>query len=111
MSLITHTLNQTCGVLSTSTNVYGESVFVSLANLKCRLREITGLDKQSNREQYDCDAILWLEPTASVVEGQIIRVEDRFYRINKIIKARRFSAPVVFIKCLLDVYHDIEGVS
>lgn len=111
MSLITHILNQSCGIMTTLLNKYGEQECQSSNNIKCRFREITGIEKMTNREEFSCDAILWVEPNQLITDGQIISIYGKFYRVNKIVVARRLVGNAVFNKCLLDVYHDVEEAS
>jgi len=111
MGIISHLLNQTTTALITIRNKYGDQDYSSGVNESCRFREITGLDKNSNREGIKADALLWLEPTSTVVEGSIVRVEGRFYRVNQIVKARKMNGTVQFLKCLMEKYVEIEGVS
>jgi hypothetical protein len=111
MGIISHILNQGATTLVTIRNKYGDQDYSSGISESCRFREITALDKANGRESIKADALLWLEPTSTVVEGSIVRVEGRFFRVNEIIKARKFNGTVQFLKCLMEKYAEIEGVS
>ncbi len=111
MGILTHLLSQGVRTLVTVTTGYGEQQYSSGVNELCRFREITGLMKNNNQELIDADAMSWHEPTSTIQEGSIIRVENNFYRVEKRIMARKFGGKVEFIKCLLQRYTDVTMVS
>ncbi len=111
MGIISHLLNQTATTLTTARNKYGDQEYTNGANEACRFREITATDRVNNREDIKADAMIWVEPTSSLVEGTIVRVNDKFYRVMQVTKARKMDATIRFLKCTLEKYFDVEGVS
>lgn len=107
MGVISHILNQTCSIVTSTVNRYGDYVMSSQTQYPCRFREITSLDRNINREDLDADAMIWLEPTVPVEEGTIILYDGEYYRVEEITKARRFSEDVVFQKCLLEKHGEV----
>jgi hypothetical protein len=111
MGILTHILQQSTRVLVTVLNRYGEQDYVSGVNELCRFREIIGIQKGANQELIDADAMSWHEPNSTIQEGSIIRVDNKFYRVDKLTKARKMGGNVEFIKCLLQKYTDVTEVS
>ena len=111
MGILTHLLSQNARTLVTILNGYGEQEYTSGVNELCRFREITGLIKNNNQELINADAMSWHEPTSSIQEGSIVRVENNFYRVEKRTMARKMGSQVEFIKCLLQKYTDVTLVS
>lgn len=115
MGTLTHILAQTLTVLVTTRNKYGDQEYTSGVSELCRFREITAIDlvsnRSNNREEIKADAMLWVEPESTIEEGKIIRVEGNFYRVGQVTRARKMDGEVRFVKCVLEKYFDIEGVS
>lgn len=111
MGILTHLLSQTNRVLITVLNKYGSQDFVSGSNELCRFRELTGIQKGTNQELINADAMSWHEPTSNIVEGSIMRIGNKFYRVDKLVRARKMGGTVEFIKCFLQVYTDVTEVS
>lgn len=111
MSILSHILKQSAKVLVTIYNKYGDQELSSYNSELCRFREINGLDKANNREDIKSDAMLWLEPTSLIAEGDIVKCEGNFYRVQDIIKARKMDGNIQFVKCLLERHSAIEDVS
>lgn len=103
MGIISHTLKQTASIITTTTNVYGDQIASSSGSYPCRFRYITELDKNVNREGLDtADAIIWFEPTAPIKEGAIVQVDEYYWRIDRLIKARKLAGEnVEFLKALV----------
>lgn len=100
---------QTCEIFPVTINKFGEDVLGSSIAYPCKFRYIDALDKQSNREGIQSDAMAWFETTTTVVEGSIFRVDGEVYRVQKIIKARRLNSNnILFIKTYLERYYDTD---
>lgn len=110
MSLLTHILQQDAQIITTSQDGYADQVPESGESVKCRFRYITELDKQSHMEGIDAnDAIIWFEPTANIQEGTIVYVESTYWRIDRLIKARKMSGSTVqFLKAFVNK-HSLAG--
>lgn len=103
--MLSHTLEQTASLIVTTTNKYGDQVLTSSSQINCRFRWITEVQRASNREEIRSDALLWTEPDEPIGEGTIIKVDDNYFRVRRVTKARRLRGDqVYFLKCLLDKY-------
>jgi len=111
MSILSHILKQSAKVLVTTYNKYGDQEYSAQSSETCRFREINDIGDANNSEYIRSDAMLWLEPTSSIVLGDIVKCEGSFYRVQKIINARKMTGQVHFKKCLLERYFDIADVS
>lgn len=97
-------LVQTCYLVTTSRDEYGDYINGATTALSCRFREINTIRRVSNQELNDSDAMLWLAPDAAVAKGNIILFESVYYQIERITKSRKLgSASVEFIKCDLKI--------
>jgi hypothetical protein len=103
--MLNHAMEQTAYLIETSYNDDGDQEFVSKESIKCRFRWITDMDVLTNREDLRSDAMLWVKSDEDVSEGTIIRVGDDYFRIRRIVEARRLrGSTIYFKKCLLDKY-------
>jgi hypothetical protein len=100
MGIISHTLNQEAKIVTTTQDKHGDQISSSETSIKCRFRYITELDRNSNKEGLESfDAIVWFEPDANIQEASIIFADGKYWRINRLIKARRLSGSIVeFLK-------------
>lgn len=112
MSLINHLLTQKCQIATTTYNSYGEQTQSFLKTVECKFRELTELDRNANREQIMSDGIFWFKPEESVIEGTIIKFESKYYRVVRLVKARRIKGNTVhFLKCMVNMHEPINEVS
>lgn len=101
--------NQTCQIVETSTNKYGEQIQDSQTEVACRFREITQADQNNNMDSFiGVDAMLWVEPEVDIQEGTIVKIEDRTWRVIRLIKARAMTADVKFQKALLEKHTGVN---
>lgn len=101
MTLLTHILDQTATVVTTTTNGYGDQVETSSVDIPCRFRYITNVDHNINAEAINSEAMVWFEPDADVAEAAILLIDGAYWRVDKLIKARRFSSTIVFLKAFV----------
>jgi hypothetical protein len=107
--MLNHAMEQTAYIIETSYNDDGDQEFVSSDTIACRFRWITELDNLDNREEIRSDALLWIKPDEDVNEGTIIKFDDDYFRVKRVIEARRLRGnQVYFKKCLMDKY--AEGI-
>lgn len=107
--MLEHTFEQTCYLVSTKRNKYGDIDMEGSEAVSCRFRKITELDKMNNREDIRADAWLWVRAGELVEEGGVVRFEDEYYRIKRVLEARRLRGNKVFFKkCLLDKYSQVS---
>lgn len=112
MGMLTHILAQSCDIVTITRNKYGDEVFASAATIACRFREITQFDRLGNRQELNSDAMLWVEPSADVEHGTIIRFDGEYYQVEEIVKARRLAGNAVYFKkCLLQKYANMPDAS
>jgi len=103
MGIISHILGQTAKIVTTSTDRHGDQLLVSETSIACRFRYITELDRNTNREGVEAfDAIIWFEPTAPIKESTIVFADENYWRINRLVKARKLSGSTVeFLKAFV----------
>lgn len=100
-SLLTHILDQTAVIITTTTDKYGDQKSEGTETVACRFRYITGVEKNINQEALNSEAMVWFEPTANIAESNIVLIEGSYWRIDKLIKARRFDKEVQFLKAFV----------
>ncbi len=110
MGILTHVLKQTAIIVETQLDKHGSQILVDTTSVACKFRYITELDTGVNKEgATSSDAIVWFEPTATVAEGTLIKVDDLYWRINRVIKARKLSGDAIhFLKALVN-RHKLAG--
>lgn len=103
MGIISHTLKQEAKIVTTTTDKHGDQVASQETSVNCRFRYITELDRNVSREGLEAfDAIVWFEPDTEIEEGSIISVEGKYWRINRLIKARRLAGSTIeFLKAFV----------
>jgi len=95
--------------LTTSRNVYGDFTYTGETAIKCHFRYITEHISGENQESIESDAMIWCEPDSGVDREDIIKFDDEYWRVERVIKARRLrSTAVQFIKCELLRYRTIS---
>jgi hypothetical protein len=106
MSMLSHILKQDALIISTTIDRHGDQKSSGTSSVKCRFRYITEVDRQNHAEGIEAnDAIVWFEPDENITEGSIIQVDDKFWRINRLIKARQMSGNAVqFLKGFVKRY-------
>jgi hypothetical protein len=94
-------LTQIAYKVTSTRNKYGDVVYGTSTSLDCLFREFTSIDLVNGLEQIKTDAIVWLAPSASVLEGDVLQIDGGYYRIEKIIQAkdRLRNNEVKFLKC------------
>lgn len=100
--MIDHVRNQTAYIVNTTTDKHGDQKQSSLTTIKVRFRYFTDIDRQQNREAITADAMIWLASDANVSEGSIIKVDDKYWRINTLVKARKMDEEVQFLKAFVE---------
>jgi hypothetical protein len=110
MSLLTSILQQDALIITVAQDKYGDQLPTTSTSVKCRFRYITEVDKNSHMEGMDTnDAIIWFEPDANIAEGSIVEVDGLYWRIDRLIKARRMSGNTVeFLKAFVKS-HQLAG--
>lgn len=101
--MLSHTFNQSAKLVVTSKDKYGDQKQTSETSISCRFRYITEVESNVNRESADAfDAIMWFSPDTAVVEGSILKIEDKYWRVNRLVRARRLvDTDIQFLKAFV----------
>lgn len=110
--MLSHAFEQSASIVKTTVNKYGDQVLASTKSINCRFRWITELQNPGNREEISSDALLWTSPDQPITEGAIIFVDNTYFRVRKVTKARKLrGGKIEFLKCLLNKYAGgIDGI-
>ena len=110
MSIISHILNQEASIITVTTAKHGDQVGSTESTVPCRFRYVTEVDKSVNREEIGtADAIVWLETDSGVAEGDILKVEDLYWRVDKLVRARKMSGGTIeFLKAYVKKHELVE---
>lgn len=100
MSLIDHILKQDAIIFDTLTDRYGTQKATHRYYEQVRFRYITAIERGSYSEELSSvEAIIWFKPDTNAKESSIVYVDNKYWRVNKLIKARRLSGSnMLFIK-------------
>lgn len=91
--------------VSYTRNAYGDYLTTTEIYVKCHFREINQLVTDNNDQTVQSDAMAWFEPDSGIDKGSILHIEGEYYRVERIIKARKLHNPnVQFLKCELLKY-------
>lgn len=95
-------LVQSCQIITPTINEFGGYDTNSSVTESCRFREIPTVRTGSYAQISDADSMLWLGASSSVTEDKLILFDSKYYRIEKLTKARRLGeTSIQFIKCEL----------
>ena len=101
--MIQHILNQDASLVQTTQDKHGDQKQSSTEAISIRFRYITDVDKNVNREGMTSEAIIWCAPDTAIAEGSILLVEGVYWRVVRLVKARRMSGnEVQFLKAFVD---------
>jgi hypothetical protein len=110
--MINHLLVQAGRLVKTVQDIYGDQVVSSSTEIRLKFRELTEIDRGTNIESIDtADAIVWVDASQEVAEGGLIAIEGKYYRIEKIVKARNFQSPNIRFKKLFVKKYNVEDAS
>lgn len=102
-------MHLTCYKVSYTRDEYGDYVTTTNTALKCHFRYITEQVTSENGETINSDALLWVEPDSGVDREDIIKFDNEYWRVERVVKARKLRNPnVQFIKCELLRYGTIS---
>ena len=93
-------LVDTCELITTSRNDYGDEIEGVTATLSCRWRDITLVRRGSHEDTSDANSLVHFAPDAPVERGSILKYRGEYYQVETITQARRLGEmQVQFIKC------------
>lgn len=107
--MLENALLQDANIITTTTDKHGDQIQSATTSIKCRFRYITEINQSNNQEALNtgADAIVWTSSDTAIAEGTIIQVDDNYWRIIRLVKARRLSsADVQFLKAYV-VRHEL----
>lgn len=100
---------QTAYKVTQTRNGYGDLVGTTLTAMPCHFRYITEQVSGGANEQINSDAMAWLEPDSGVNRSDVLKIDNEYFRVERIIKARRLHDPTVqFLKVELLKYGQIS---
>jgi len=100
---------QTAYKVTQTRNGYGDLVGTTLTPLPCHFRYITEQVSGGANEQINSDAMAWFEPDSGIVRSDVLKIDNEYFRVERIIKARRLHNPTVqFLKVELLKYGQIS---
>jgi len=114
MGILSHAITQAGKLVEATIDKYGDQVASDETSVSCRFRYITQIDRTTNIEGVGTgnDAIIWFEPDVDVQEGSIINAEGAYWRVERLIRARRLSdSTVLFLKAFVNKYEVAEDFS
>lgn len=114
MGILSHILAQNADLVTATVDKYGDQVPTAETSVKCRFRYITEIDRGNNAEAIDTssEAIIWFEPTVDIIEGSIVKVESVYWRVERLVKARRLIGNTVeFLKAYVSRHELSEEFS
>ena len=83
-------MTDTCSKVNNTYNEFGDQVYgVVEADLPCLYRPISNLQQNNYAQQVELDAMFWLRISDSWALGDIILYEAEYYRIERLIEAKR----------------------
>lgn len=87
-------------------NAYGDYTANTYTQMPCHFRYINEVVTSVPNETFQSDAMAWFEPDADVQEQDLLYIDNTFFRVEKLIRARKLrSNSVQFIKCWLQKHH------
>lgn len=100
--MIDHIRNQTAYIINTSKNKYGDQKETTRTEVLVRFRYLTDIDIRTQAENITADAMIWFSAEENVSEGTIVLVDDKYWRVNRLIKARKMDGEIQFLKALVE---------
>lgn len=89
-----------CELIETSRNDFGDEIEGVTQTLSCRWRDITQVRRGQHMDTSDANALVHLPASAPVARGSILKYNGEYYQIEQITLARRLGEmDVQFIKC------------
>jgi hypothetical protein len=114
MGILSHVLAQDAKLVTATVDKYGDQNPTAETSVKCRFRYITQLDKGTHMEGIgtDNEAIIWFEPDVDIVEGSIVKVDSVYWRVDKLVKARKLTGNTIeFLKAFVNRHEISEEFS
>lgn len=101
--MIDHILTQDCELITTTTDKHGDQKQSASTSLKCKFRYISATDKQVNSEAFISEAMMWFTPDSGIVETNILKFDNQYWRVDRLVQARRLSDPTIqFLKAFVN---------
>lgn len=105
-------LKESCTVYDSATrNRYGDFSLGNGVSVLCLYRNISQLNRGVNfREEVQIQGIFWLDPAASVHQGDIILYNGSLYRIENLVEGKTLLTrnTLHFHKAMVSLYRGIS---
>jgi len=93
-----------CELVTTQRNDYGDEIEGVTQTLACRWRDITMVRRGSHMDTNDSNVLVHFAPTAPIVRGSVVKHDGEYFQVERITFAKRLGETTVqFIKCELKV--------
>ena len=99
-------LVDSCQLVNTTRDDFGQEITGVTETLSCRWRDITEVRRGSNMDTNDAQSMVWFAAAdqSKVTKGTILFYEGQYYQVDKCTKARRLGETTVqFVKCEVNV--------
>lgn len=110
--MLGHAFTQSVQLIPTVIDGYRNVVYDSgsYTTIKCKFRNILSIDYSggTNIEGITSDAMAWFAPDTVIQKGDIIIADGDYFRVEKIVKARKMvDATVQFLKVSLQKHKQV----
>lgn len=93
-----------CELVATQRNDFGDEIEGVTQTLACRWRDITMIRRGSHMDGSDADVLCHFPATAPVVRGSVLKRNGEYFQVEQITFAKRLGESTVqFIKAQLTV--------
>ena len=93
-----------CEVVTTQRNDFGDEIEGVTQTLACRWRDITMIRRGSHMDGSDANVLAHFPPNAPVARGSVLKHDGEYFQVEEITFAKRLGETTVqFIKCTLTV--------
>lgn len=94
-------LVETCSIVTTTVNHYGDLIYGTPVSTACLFRDISLLTQTDYQENITVDGIFWFKASTTVNKGDVISYYGEYYLVEKVTRAKRLLifAQNSFIKC------------
>lgn len=102
--MLEHMFVDTCELVTTQRNDFGDEIEGVTQTLSCKWRDITMVRRGSHMDTSDADVLVHFPPNAPVQRGSVLKHNGEYFQVETITFAKRpFETAIQFIKCQLTV--------
>lgn len=98
--MLDHAFTQSGYLIPTTTDEHGDQIAGTPVAITGKFRYVTGVERGMNVEALEgIDAIIWLASDSTATEGSILQFDDMYWRVDRLVKARKLSGDTIeFLK-------------